>query len=98
MFLPVGIHGKIKDCGALPGSQCPVCRRVGHLHLTNKYMTPHLFFIHTFRFNNEYIVTCGSCVSIMALQEGKGRAIERGRQVRVHPQDLRVLRVGVRRR
>ena len=91
MFLLVGVHSKIKDCGRVDRCTCPVCGRTGSLHICNQYMTPHIFFIPTFRFHCKYIATCASCASVMELDVQKGRALEKGRDSRIFPEDLRVL-------
>lgn len=91
MFLIAGINNKVKDCGMAPNGRCPVCGREGMLHVSNQYMTPHIFFIPTFRFNSNYIATCGGCASAMQLRKEKGRAVERSQPVQILPDDLQVL-------
>lgn len=91
MFLLMGISGKVKDCGRAEHGVCPVCGKAGTLHITHKYMTPHIFFIPTFRWGSSYLATCASCTSLMELNKEKGKAVARGDEVWLSPEDLRVL-------
>jgi hypothetical protein len=40
-------------------------------------MTPHVFFIPTFKFHSEYGATCGSCASMLGLSDAAGRRLAR---------------------
>lgn len=91
MFFIAGISPKIKPLGMARGCPCPACKSDSPLHVIYKYMTPHIFFIPTFRFHSEYIATCANCASVMELQEEKGHAFRKDPNVRISSGDLRVL-------
>ena len=77
MFLLMGIDGKVKQCGVAHNAQCPVCFSHGTLHICNQYLTPHIFFIPTFRLRSRYLATCAHCASLMEVEKDTGRAFER---------------------
>lgn len=91
MFFVAGISPKIKPLGMTSGCACPACKNISPLHVIYKYMTPHVFFIPTFRFHSEYIATCPNCASVMELQTEKGHAFRKDPDVRIETGDLRVL-------
>ncbi len=76
MFFVGGLSSKLKPAGSAV-CVCPACKAQAELHVIHKYMTPHIFFIPTFRFRSEYIATCGNCASVMSLPSDVGRALER---------------------
>jgi hypothetical protein len=55
-------------------------------------MTPHIFFIPTFKFRSAYIATCGNCASILALDGEKGRAFAKDPHTVIRPGDLAVIK------
>lgn len=91
MFLLAGIHSKTRDLGTADFSRCPVCGEHGSLHVTNQYMTPHIFFIPTFRFRSRYLCTCGRCASLMELSPEVGRRYERSPETPLEPEGMQVL-------
>jgi hypothetical protein len=91
VLLIAGVSPKIKPLGGIRGCACPACGNAAGLALIHKYMTPHIFFIPTFKFHSEYIATCGRCASILALNEEKGRAFAKNHKTVIRPQDLTVL-------
>lgn len=91
MFFIAGIDSKIRECPSVPNTRCPVCSRDVLMHVCNKYMTPTLFFIPTFRFRSSYLATCPACASLMELDAEKGKALERDPGIGISPGDLRVV-------
>lgn len=91
MFLLAGISSKVKESGVTGPTPCPACQKVAALHVCHKYMTPHIFFIPTFRFHSSYWATCPFCASIMELDKESGRAVERGERPIVGPSALHIL-------
>lgn len=77
MFFIAGIKSKVKNHGIIK-AKCPACSSSDTLYLLNYYMTPHIFFIPTFRFNCSYSAVCIHCNSVMLLDKEKGRAVEKG--------------------
>lgn len=91
MFFLAGISSKIKELGSPADAVCGVCGSRDSLHIINQYMTPHFFFIPTFRFGNQYLATCRKCASLMELQKDKGEALRRGERVSIAADDLHVV-------
>lgn len=91
MFIVAGISPKIIPLGVAIGCTCPACLSVSQLQVIHKYMTPHIFFIPTFRFNSEYIATCSNCASVMELQKEKGHAFQKDASTAISSGDLSVL-------
>lgn len=81
MFFIAGIHSKVKDLGIIANSTCPICKKRGTLHLFHKYITPHVFFIPTFKLHNDYFAICTSCAAVVTVPPEKGRAIAAGRDM-----------------
>jgi hypothetical protein len=96
LFFIMGISPKIKPLGSIRGGVCPACGGAAELALIHKYMTPHIFFIPTFKFHSEYIATCGRCASILALNEEKARMFAKNPDTVIRPQDLRVIKNNMR--
>jgi hypothetical protein len=92
MFIIAGISPKIKPLGSIRGCACPACGEAAELAVIHKYMTPHIFFIPTFRFHSEYIATCGHCASILAIDEEKGRMFAKNPETVIRPGDLLTLK------
>lgn len=97
MFFVAGISPKIKPLGMAYGCSCPACQNISNLHITHKYLTPHVFFIPTFHFNSEYVATCANCASVMELLKEKGSAFQKNPSTVISPGDLRVLQDNYRR-
>lgn len=91
MFFIGGIQSKVRAVGVWERAACPVCGERGVLYVINKYMTPHVFFIPTFRFHNEYVATCGACASLFEVSDEKAAALRRGEDVACEPGDLQIL-------
>ncbi len=91
MFFVGGISSKLKQAGSA-ACVCPACGVRAQLHVIHKYMTPHIFFIPTFKFRSEYIATCGSCASVMAVPNNAGRGLERDPARGLGPNDLHVIK------
>lgn len=97
MFFLVGISNKVKPAGFAHNGLCPACGHTGPLHLTHQYMTPHIFFIPTVRFNSTYLATCPACASVMELAPQKARELRSNPGAPVGPGDLHLVQNNYRR-
>ena len=91
MFFLAGIHNKMQDLGMRGQCSCPCCAHQGTMHLSHSYLTPHLFFIPTFRFRSQFLLTCPQCASVMQLDTQLGKGLQNGRPVRPAYGELRIL-------
>lgn len=92
MIFLFGIRSQIKPLGNITTCACPACGRSAPLKVIYKYMTPHVFFIPTFRFHREYVAVCGGCASVMALRNEKGRELLQNPAAQISPEDLIILK------
>ena len=92
LFFLFGISAKIKPAGIARRGFCPACRQEAPLHLTHKYITPHIFFIPTIRFNSSYVATCPYCASVMGLEPEKMRQIRQNPDTPVYEKDLNIIK------
>ena len=90
MFFVAGIHNKMQNLGMRGQCSCPCCAHQGTMHLSHSYLTPHLFFIPTFRFRSQFLLTCPQCASVMALDNALGERLRRNPSVVVSAAEMRV--------
>ena len=91
VFFLAGIQSKLKPLGVWERAACPVCGAGASLHVIYKYMTPHIFFIPTFRFHREYVASCSSCASMFRVLPEKGNALADGEDAAFSSGDLELL-------
>jgi len=91
MIFVAGISPKLKPTGSTE-CPCPACGRIASLYIVKQYSAVTLFFIPVILFGAEYIATCSSCASTLALPKDKGRALERDSGARLYPEDLSIVK------
>ncbi|MDL2232940.1 zinc ribbon domain-containing protein [Ruminococcaceae bacterium OttesenSCG-928-L11] len=88
MFRFVGIHAKLRHvCNTAP-SPCPHCERPVSFRVDLHYVTPHIFYIPTFRIHPKYVAVCPRCGTVFALNAEKGRLLEQRPKRPLGPGDL----------
>lgn len=88
MFFMMGITSGRKDLDYHQMVVCSRCGRYSNYSVFMTYTVLSLFFIPVFRWNRKYYVTTGCCRTTWQLDPEVGRAIARGEQVKITPQDL----------
>ena len=90
MFFIAGVGSRVKPTGS-GDCICPACGRQVSLHTLKKYSVVTFFFVPIIPFGTNYLATCPSCASVMQLDKGKGRSLERDPETRLYPEDLQVV-------
>ncbi len=88
MFLMIGISQGKKILSYMGQILCRSCGRMSGCQVFMVYTYLSIFLIPTFRWGRHYYVKMNCCGRIYELDRDKGRAIARGEQVSIQPQDL----------
>ena len=91
MFFIAGVSPRLRQLG-IASSACPACKESGRLHIVKQCQSISVFFIPLFSFGADYIATCGSCASIMALAGKIGKRLEKDPSMPLDPHDLQVVK------
>lgn len=89
MWFIAGISAKIKELPSTKPRRCPVCEEIVRLHVTHRYITPHVFYIPTVKLRSAYQAICPRCAAIMTLHPERGRILERNPRVPIPDRDLK---------
>ena len=90
MIFIAGVSPRLKQMGQANGG-CPACNVSGQLYIVKQYRCVTFFFIPVIPFGGEYIATCGSCASMMALRKDAGKQMERNPDHPIGPYDLEIV-------
>ncbi|MFR5704076.1 MAG: zinc ribbon domain-containing protein [Eubacterium ramulus] len=70
---------------------CSVCGRYGRFHAFMTYTVLSPFFIPCFKWNRHYYVQTSCCNTLYELDREMGRRMERGEDVRILPEHLKIV-------
>ncbi len=88
MFFMAGVTQDSRELDYDRTVICAACGRYGHYRVFMTCMVLSIFFIPVFRWNRRYFVEMSCCGQLYELDPEKGRAIERGLDAEIGPDDL----------
>ena len=91
MFFMMGITEGRKNLDYNQTEICSVCGRYGRFQVFMTYTVLSLFFIPCFKWNRHYYVQTSCCNTLYELDREMGRRMERGEDVRILPEHLKIV-------
>ena len=91
MFFMMGITEGRKNLDYNQTEICSVCGRYGRFHVFMTCTVLSLFFIPCFKWNRHYYVQTSCCNTLYELDREMGRRMERGEDVRILPEHLKIV-------
>lgn len=92
-FLGVfGIENKDKVIKILENISCKKCNSTVTGRLIKNFNLFHFFFIPIFKWDERYYVICDRCNALYSIEKEKGKAIERGEDVKITYWDLQEIK------
>lgn len=73
---------------------CSFCKSTSSCQILMTYYYFSFFFIPLFKWNKRFLVKMDCCDAVYALNPAKGKALARGEQVMILPEDLELLEEG----
>ena len=91
MFFMMGITEGRKNLDYNQTEICSVCGRYGRFQVFMTYTVLSLFFIPCFKWNRHYYVQTSCCNTLYELDREMGRRMERGEDMRILPEHLKIV-------
>lgn len=91
-----GVENKQKEIKDLDQIECSNCGVKTKGKLIKIYEYFHIFLIPLFRWNERYYIICKRCNSIYEISKEKGKSIEKGEDLALEKEDMRVVQEGKR--
>lgn len=96
MFFIMGINQGQKELAHNQLIICDHCGAYGRFQICMTYMYLSLFFIPIFKWNKRFLVKTTCCGTVYELNPEVGKAIARGEEVTIKPEDLTVIQTSSR--